>query len=161
MLDHAITLKDLVESRQRTTAVDHVILRDDLEPVDRGLLFEDVGVMRNPQTDTYPVIREPVESVGWHMIEEEGPARAGGSPGRVITWGWSRRWRRRLCLCRSFCPTPSWSRRHCPCTSSCPCSRAFRYPSCPRYRRPAARRKAMSRMPEPRSRGPWCRPASR
>jgi hypothetical protein len=28
-----------------------------------------VGVMRNPQTDADPVIREPVKSIGWHMFE--------------------------------------------------------------------------------------------
>src|ERR1700757_1044114 len=75
MLDDAVTLKDLVESRQRTTAIDHVIFRNNLEPVDYGLLFEDVGVMRNPQTDADPVIREPVKSIGWHMFEKKGPAQ--------------------------------------------------------------------------------------
>src|SRR5580658_227414 len=80
MLDHAITFKDLVESRQRTTAIDHVIFRDDLEPVDCGLLFEDVGVMRNPQTDADPVIHEPVKSIGWHMYEQKGPAQGGDGP---------------------------------------------------------------------------------
>src|SRR5580700_8631923 len=80
MLDHAITLKNEVQRCQGAPAVDHVILRDDLEPVNRGLLFEDVLVVRNPQTDTDPVILEPVESIGWHMVE--GPARAGGSPRR-------------------------------------------------------------------------------
>ena len=72
MLDDAVTFKDLVESRQRTTAIDHVIFRDDLKPVDRRLLFEDVGVMGNPQTDTDTVVREPVKSISWHMFEKRG-----------------------------------------------------------------------------------------
>src|SRR3984957_9651918 len=82
MQDDSVTFKDLVESRQRTTAIDHVIFRDDLEPVDRGLLLEDVGVMRNPQTDPDPVIREPVKSIGWHMLERGGPAHDSGRPRR-------------------------------------------------------------------------------
>src|SRR5208282_4347487 len=72
MLDHAITFKNQVQRRQRAPAVDHVILRDDLEPVHHGFLGEDVGVMRNPQTDSDPVIREPVKSIGWHMFSEKG-----------------------------------------------------------------------------------------
>src|SRR5271154_2979203 len=75
MLDDAVTFKDLVESGQRTSAIDHVIFRDDLEPVHYGFLLEDVGVMGNPQTDADPVIREPVKSIGWHMFEKKGPAQ--------------------------------------------------------------------------------------
>src|SRR5271167_242863 len=84
MLDDSVTFKDLVESGQRTSAIDHVILRDDLEPVHYGFLLEDVGVMGNPQTDADPVIREPVKSIVWHMFEKKGPAHAGdGPPGRA------------------------------------------------------------------------------
>src|ERR1700735_2429999 len=72
MLDHAITLKNEVQRCQWAPAVDHVILRDDLEPVHYGFLLEDVGVMGNPQTDADPVIREPVKFIGWHMFEKRG-----------------------------------------------------------------------------------------
>src|SRR5271154_2062397 len=162
MLDHAITFKNEVQRCQRAPAVDHVILRDDLEPVHYGFLLEDVGVMRNPQTDTDPVIREPVESIGRHMFEKRADARWRQPPGGLVSWlaAWSRRWRRRPFPCRSSCQTPSWIRRHCPCTSSIPCKRAFRYPFCPSCPLPAARRKAMSRLSEPRSHGQLCRPAS-
>src|SRR5277367_5088911 len=83
MLDDAVTFKDLVESGQRTSAIDHVIFRDDLEPVDRGYLLEDVGVMGNPQTDADPVIREPVKSIGWHMFEKRGRRMLTTAPGRA------------------------------------------------------------------------------
>src|SRR5271156_3368473 len=152
MLDDAITFQNEVQRCQRAPAADHVILRDDLEPVHYGFLLEDVGVMGNPQTDADPVIREPVESIGWHMFEKrDRRALAAAPPGGLVTWlarAWSRRWRRRPVPCRSSCQTPSWTRRHCPCTSSILCRRAFRYPFYPRYRLPAARRKAMSRLPE-------------
>src|SRR5271155_23863 len=80
MLDHAITFQNEVQRCQRAPAADHVILRDDLEPVHYGFLLEDVGVMGNPQTDADPVIREPVKSIGWHMFEKKGPTHAGDSP---------------------------------------------------------------------------------
>src|SRR5271154_4316159 len=164
MLDHAITLKNEVQRCQRAPAVDHVILRDDLEPVHYGFLLEDVGVMGNPQTDADPVIREPVKSIGWHMFEKRGRRTLATAPlGGLVTWlaAWSRRWRRRPFPCRSSCQTPSLIRRRCPCTSSIPCKRAFRYPFCPSCPLPASGRKAMSRLPELRSHGPLCRPASR
>src|SRR5271154_7517892 len=98
MLDHAITLKNEVERCQRAPAVDHVILRDDLEPVHYRFLLEDVGVMGNPQTDADPVIREPVKSIGWHMFEKRGRRTlATAPPGGLVIWlarAWSRRWRR-------------------------------------------------------------------
>src|SRR5271154_2668706 len=147
MLDHAITLKNEVQRCQRAPAVDHVILRDDLEPVHHGFFLEDVGVMGNPQTDADPVIREPVKSIGWHTFEKRGRTLATAPLGGLVTWlarAWNRRWRRRPFPCRSSCQTPSWIRRRCPCTSSIPCRRAFRYPSYPLYRLPAARWKATS-----------------
>ena len=42
MLHDAVLLEDLVEHRERAAAVDHEVLGDDLEPVDDGLLLEDV-----------------------------------------------------------------------------------------------------------------------
>src|SRR5271169_5015615 len=83
MLDYPITLKYEVQRCQRAPAVDHVILRDDLEPVHYGFLLEDVDVMRNPQTDADPVIREPVKSIGWHMFEKRGRRTLAAAPGRT------------------------------------------------------------------------------
>src|SRR5277367_2972682 len=88
MLDHAITFKDLVEGRQRTTAIDQVIFRDDLEPVHYGFLLEDVGVMRNPQTDADPVIREPVKSIAWHRFKPRGRRTLATAPGEGLLLGW-------------------------------------------------------------------------
>src|SRR5271155_1299046 len=88
MLDDSITFKNEIERCHCAPAVDHVILRDDLEPVHYGFLREDVGVMRNPQTDADPVIREPVKSIGWHMLEKKGPAHAGDGPREGLLLGW-------------------------------------------------------------------------
>src|ERR1700730_17846391 len=80
MLDHSITFENEVQRCQRAPAVDHVILRDDLEPVHYRPFLEDVGVMRNPQTETNPVFREPVKSIRWHILEKQGPSQERGSP---------------------------------------------------------------------------------
>ena len=66
VLNDPIMLEDPVESRERTPAVDHVIFRDDLEPIDDRLLFEDVGVVRDTQSNPNAVIRERVESICRH-----------------------------------------------------------------------------------------------
>src|ERR1700733_6948339 len=88
MLDHPITLKNEVQRCQRAPAVDHVILRDDLEPVHYGFFLEDVGVMGNPQTDADPVIREPVKSIGWHMFRKGADAgwRQPPCEGLLLAW---------------------------------------------------------------------------
>src|SRR5258708_28872997 len=88
MLDHTITFKNEVQGCQRAPAVDHVILRDDLEPVHYGFLLEDVGVMGNPQTDADPVIREPVKSIGWHIFEKWGRRTLATAPREGLLLGW-------------------------------------------------------------------------
>src|ERR1700677_1079707 len=88
MLDHSITFKNEVERCQRAPTVDHVILRDDLEPVHYGFLLEDVGVMGNPQTDADPVICEPVKSIGWHMFEKRGRRTLAAAPREGLLLGW-------------------------------------------------------------------------
>src|SRR5271169_1400950 len=88
MLDHSITFKNEVQCCQRAPAVDHVILRDDLEPVHYWFLLEDVGVMGNPQTDADPVIREPVISIGWHMFEKRGRGTLATAPREGLLLGW-------------------------------------------------------------------------
>ena len=57
VLHDAILLENLVEHVQRPSAIDHKVFRDDFEPVDHRLLFENVVVMRNAQADAYAVIR--------------------------------------------------------------------------------------------------------
>src|ERR1700684_249910 len=88
MLDHAITFQNEVQRCQRAPAADHVILRDDLEPVHHGFLLEDVAVMGNPQTDADPVIREPVKSIGWHMFEKRGRRTQATAPWGGLLLGW-------------------------------------------------------------------------
>ncbi len=66
MLHHAILLQNLVEHRQRPAAIDHVVLGDDLEPVDHRFSGEDVVVVRNAQSDADAVFRETVKAIGWH-----------------------------------------------------------------------------------------------
>jgi hypothetical protein len=44
-----IALADPVEHVQRLAALDHVVLGDDLEPVDGGGAFEDLPIMLRPQ----------------------------------------------------------------------------------------------------------------
>src|ERR1700739_321940 len=82
MLERAIPFKNEVPRCRRAPAIDHVILRDDLEPIHYRFLVENVSVMRNPQTDPDPVIRESVKSIGWHMLERRGPAHDGSRPRR-------------------------------------------------------------------------------
>src|SRR5579872_3782132 len=83
MLDHSITFENQVQRRERAPTVDHVILRDDLEPIHYRFLVENVSVMRNPQTDPDPVIRESVKSIGWHMLERRGRRTTAAGPGGV------------------------------------------------------------------------------
>src|SRR5579872_301052 len=84
MLDHSITFENQVQRRERAPTVDHVILRDDLEPVHYGFFLEDVGVMRNAQTDPDPVFRESVKLIRWHMLERWGRRTTAAGPGGVL-----------------------------------------------------------------------------
>src|SRR5260221_13646081 len=63
MLHDAVLLEDLIEHFERPAAVDHKILGNNLEPVDRRLLAEDVAIMRDAQTDPDSVIAESVERI--------------------------------------------------------------------------------------------------
>jgi hypothetical protein len=56
MLYDAIAFEDLGEGCKRAPTVHHKILRDDLEPVDHGLLFKDVLIVRDAEADTDSVI---------------------------------------------------------------------------------------------------------
>jgi len=66
MLHHPILFQDAIENRQRTAAIDHVVFRNDFEPIDHRLAFQDVLVMRNAQADSDAVPGMPVKSIGWH-----------------------------------------------------------------------------------------------
>src|SRR5947208_5849053 len=66
MLDDAVLIEDAVEHGERAAAVDHVVLGDDLEPVDDGLLLEDMAIVRHAETDADAVIRESIEAICRH-----------------------------------------------------------------------------------------------
>ncbi len=68
VLDDSVLLEDLVEDLERPAAVDHVVFGDDLEPVDDGLLGEDVVVVRDTQTDPHAIVGETVETIGRHSM---------------------------------------------------------------------------------------------
>ena len=74
VLNHAITLENPVERRERTPAIDHVIFRNDLEPVDNRLVFENMLVVRNAEADSDPVVFESVESICRHGCWVKGRA---------------------------------------------------------------------------------------
>src|SRR5260370_37593935 len=67
MLHHAIALQDLIQDRERTPAVHHVVLRDDLEPVHHWLALKQVLVVRYPQTYTDSVVGVSIKSIGRHV----------------------------------------------------------------------------------------------
>src|SRR5262252_8319580 len=66
VLYDAILLKNLIEYLQRTTAIDHEVLRNNLEPVDNRFFLEDMAVMRHPEADADAVVAEVVKSIGRH-----------------------------------------------------------------------------------------------
>lgn len=66
MLDDSVLIEDLIEDVKRPAAIDHVVFRDDLEPIDDRLLVEDVLVVRDSQPNSYAIVGEAVEAVSWH-----------------------------------------------------------------------------------------------
>ena len=48
--DDRIARADAVQHLERLPAGHHVVLGDDLEPVDRRIAFEDIGVVLRPET---------------------------------------------------------------------------------------------------------------
>jgi hypothetical protein len=66
VLHDAVLGEDPVEHLEWATAIDHEILGDDLEPVDRGLPAQDVVVVRDAQADADAVVGVAVEWVGGH-----------------------------------------------------------------------------------------------
>ncbi len=72
MLNHAILFENVIEHRQRTAAIDHVVFGDNLEPIHHRFLFENVPVVRNPQADSYSVFGKSIETIRWHKTS--GPS---------------------------------------------------------------------------------------
>jgi hypothetical protein len=54
---HGITLDDLVEQAQGLAALDHVVFRDNLEPIDGGVAIENLFVMLRSQPQAKAEIR--------------------------------------------------------------------------------------------------------
>ncbi len=61
MLHNAILLENGIQHFKRPAAVNHEILRDNLEPIDHRFLGENMAVMGNTQTDADPVIGKVIE----------------------------------------------------------------------------------------------------
>ena len=66
MLHDSILLQDLIQHVEGAAAVDHVVLGDDLEPIDDRLLLQNVLVVRNAETDADAVVGMTVEAIGRH-----------------------------------------------------------------------------------------------
>ena len=66
VLHDAVLLEDLVEHMERAARIDHVVFRDDLEPIHDRLLLQDVLVVRHAQADADAVVGEGVEAGGGH-----------------------------------------------------------------------------------------------
>ncbi len=86
MHDDRISLGDLFEDVSGPPAGVHVVLGDDLEPIDSRVLPQDVRVVGGPQADPQTQVREP-ETLLWHvvLISRKGIARAAGKapPGTI------------------------------------------------------------------------------
>jgi hypothetical protein len=80
VLNDLVLLEDLIKDMQRASAVEHIVLRDDLEPADDRLLIQNVVVMRNAKADPDSEIFEHVKAVGRHWetgtssCSERGPS---------------------------------------------------------------------------------------
>ena len=84
VLHDAVLLHDLVEHLEGPAAVDHEVFGDDLEPIDRGLLFENMPVVRHAQADADTVIGVTVKCVGGHIGEMGKKNAADKGVGRVF-----------------------------------------------------------------------------
>ena len=66
VLNDAILFEYLIKHMKRPAGIDHVIFRDDLEPIDHRLALQNVLVMRNAQADPDAVVGMSIESISWH-----------------------------------------------------------------------------------------------
>jgi hypothetical protein len=67
VLNDPILFEDLVKDVERPATVDHVVFRNDLEPIDARLLLQNMLVMRDAETDADAVFGEGVKTVGGHV----------------------------------------------------------------------------------------------
>src|ERR1700691_4342304 len=137
MLDDPVLLQYLVQYGKSPAAIDHVVLRNDLEPVDDRLLRENVVVVRYPEADPHTVIRKPVKAIGWHQdprnsqlnvvegLERPIQVPSDGNTPRKPWVAWSRQSHNRpdpcSCSCRDACRRPGL------------CNRSFPYRSASSY----------------------------
>src|SRR5450755_2715066 len=68
MLHHLVLFEYLIEDGQRTPAIHHVVLRDNLKPAHHRLFLQDVLVVRNAEAYANTVIGESVESICRHLF---------------------------------------------------------------------------------------------
>ena len=66
VLDHAVLFEDLIEHMERPARIAHVVFRNDLEPADHGLAFQNVMQMGNPQAHSDAILGEIVKGGGRH-----------------------------------------------------------------------------------------------
>src|SRR5262249_1219342 len=143
MLDNPITFQNLIENMQGATAVDHVILRDNLEPAHHWFFRENVLVMRYAKAYPNSEVGETIERICRHLESLSEEKKGRGVQPRPIgvevglsacpIWAdqpmaWSRRSRSRRGLCKSSCLRNRCHRscnRLCLHKSSAPYRRAF------------------------------------
>ena len=68
MLHDPVLFQNLIQDGQRTAAIHHVVLRNDLEPAHHRFLLQDVLVVRDAETYTDTVFGKSIESIRWHLI---------------------------------------------------------------------------------------------
>src|SRR5947209_4185144 len=66
VLNDPILFQNPVEYSQWPPTVQHVVFRDNLEPVNGRLPFQDMAVVRNPEADADSVFSKSVEAIGRH-----------------------------------------------------------------------------------------------
>jgi hypothetical protein len=89
MLDDAILLEDFVEHIKGAAGIDHEVLRNNLEPIDDRLLFEDMPVMRHAQADADAVVGLVIERIGGHW----GKVRNSKSEKKQFAYGAGENWK--------------------------------------------------------------------
>jgi hypothetical protein len=72
MLNDPVLIEDLIEDLEGAAPVDHVVLRDDLKPIDHRLPGENVIVMRNSKADADAIVGVPVKTIGGHVYSDCG-----------------------------------------------------------------------------------------
>src|SRR6185436_10896561 len=122
---------DPIEEMQRTPARLHVVLAQDLEPIDRGLVLQDVRVVQRPEPEPDPKVGQ-VEAI--HVADLNPCSRLDPCSRSVPCTS----------ACR-FCSRPD------PCNRSVPCTSALR-PRPPAWLRWPAQQRPERQRPE---RLPW------